>query len=286
MNIPLSRAYFQNTGAGLGLLSGWPLLFLVGADNWRKFDQDFKLLITWEMLAAPLGIWQADRLWRKWNPSDGQSSMITKGVNLGLLNTWGLYSIITDIPSGNYENWLRIGFPLSFAGGLAGGYMTHKYVSKKNYSGGDALFVSSGMAVGFFTYAELLILADIDNYRSSMAILLTAVNGGAFIADKLVNSINLTKVEAKIITLGAFASYLAWSGTALILGFDLNSDLARVIDIGAVLGGWYFTYSGIARNKSIQTGILKSTKSALTLRPVIIRNYNKFFPGLQFTYSL
>jgi len=286
MHIPFGRAYFQNSGASLGLLSGLPLVMLIGTENWIDFDEDLKILTAWEMAAVPLGIWQADRLWRKWNLSDGQSSMVAKGVNLGLFNTWGLYTIITDIPENNTENWLRLGVPLSYAGGLAGGYLTHRYVSQKNYSRGDALFVTSGSAVGFFTFIELMILIDREDYRTNMSALLLTINGGALIADKLVSSINLTSGEAKIITLGAFASYLAWNGTALIINFDQSSDLARILDISAVLGGWYFTYAGFAKNKTGQTSLIKSHKSRLRLKPIVLTNYNKIIPGLQLTFSL
>lgn len=282
LNLPLGRAFFQNTGAGLGLISIYPLMAMVGFENWFEFDPDFKIGLTYEMITAPVGIWYADRLYRKWNPSDGQASMITQGTGLGALNAWGLYSILTDIPDRPGENWLRIGLPLTYAGGLTGGYLIHKYVEDKSYSRGDAFFVSTGALIGALTYLELLVLLELDTYRSNMFAILASVNGFSWWADHLVGSVNLTMGDARIIALGSVASYMAWVGTALLLDVDYASDFSRLMDITALVGGWYFTFTKTANKTNYKVTREPDSRFSTAIRPTLIRSGNKWAPGFQF----
>ncbi len=281
IDIPMGRAFFQNTGAELGLLSGYSLMALVGFERWDDFDPDAKIFLTYEMVAAPVGIWQADRLFRKWNPTNGQASMISQSVALGAFNAWGLYSLITDIPDDPSENWLRVGIPFTYAGALASAYCVHQYVHDKSYSRGDASFVLSGAAVGLFSCFEFLRLFEFDTYRSNMLTALVCVNGFTWFANRLTKSVDLTLSNSRIISLGTLASYLAWSGSALILDVDYGSDAARVMDLVSVIGGWYLTYTKTA--KRIKSSDSSSKESSFTVNwsPTLLNTGKTWVLGMQ-----
>lgn len=281
LDLPLGRAFFQNTGAGLGLISIYPLVAMVGFENWDSFDPGFKLGLTYEMITTPLGIWYADRLYQKWKPSDGQAVMITQGTKLSALNTWGLYTLITDIPDKSLVTWLRFGLPLTYAGGLAGGYLIHKYVEDKSYSRGDAFFVSTGAMIGAFTYLELLALFKMDTYRSNMFAILVSVNGFSWWADYLTKSVDLTMGNTTIIALGSLASYMTWVGTALLTGVDYTSNFARLMDITAVVGGWYFTFAKIGNKTNDRVSQRSIPRFSAAIRPTLVRSGNTFGPGFQ-----
>ena len=254
MDIPFGRAIFQNTGGGLGMFGAYTLIPIIGFENWYDFDPDAKLFLTIEMIAAPLGIWQADKIYRNWNPSDGQAALITGSTGLGAFNTWGLYTFLTDIPEefDDIENWLRLGIPLTYGGALASAYYTNRYVQSRNYTRGDANFVSSGVGLGLFYWLELSALLEPDTYRGNILLGLATINGAVFLSDYLVQSVDMTQGDASIIGLGSGASWLAWQGFALLTSMDTEDDIFRLVDLAAVSAGWYFTFKTVSKKRFVQ----------------------------------
>ncbi len=89
MDLPIGRSYLQYAGASLGLFSIAPIVSLIGLNNWKEFDPDYKIALTYTMVSVPYGALLADRAYSKWNLSNGQSFLISLGINLGTLNTVG-----------------------------------------------------------------------------------------------------------------------------------------------------------------------------------------------------
>lgn len=283
MDIPYGRAYAQNYGSGLGTSSVYPLMALVGFDNWADFDPDGKIMLTYMMVAAPIGIYQMDKLYRKWKPSDGQTQMIIGGSTLGAFNTWGVYSILTDIPDNPTDTWARVGVPLTYAGALAGGYYTHKYVMNKSYTRGDAFFVNIGSGLGMFTWLELMGLLEVNSYREVMLTALTTINAYTFLSDKLSQNIDMTVGDAGIVGLGTVAGYLTWLGIAMISDFDYSSDGARLMDIAAANAGFYFTYKAVSKRHQVSTSAKDQSDLRFSMAPTILANSGRYTPGMNFT---
>ncbi len=282
MDISYGRALSQNYGASLGIASVYPLIALVGFENWADMDPDGKITLTYMMVGAPIGIWQADRLYRKWNPTNGQTQMITGGSGLAGFNTWGLYSLITDIPDELNETWLRVGIPLTYAGTLAGGYYTHKYVMNKPYTRGDASFVSIGTIVGLLSWFELSFALNLEEYREIMLLGLATVNGYTYLSDRLIQNVDLTTGDAGLVALGSAAGYLTWVGIALLADLDYENDGARFIDVASVTAGFYFTYKAVSKRR-IVTASNESRRFNLSFQPTVIHNADRLSPGLNMT---
>ncbi len=282
MEIPYGRAYAQHYGGVLGMYSLLPLMALTGFENWYDFDPDGKITSAYLMAAAPLGIYQMDKLYRKWRPSDGQTQMIIGGSGLAGFNTWGLYSLITDIPDDLSDTWLRVGIPLTYAGTLAGGYFTHKYVMDKSYTRGDALFTSLGTALGMFTWMELLVMLEMEGYRENMLLALTTINAYSYFADKMTHEVDLTVGDAGIVGLGTAAGFLTWVGIALITDIDSEGDGARLMDIAAANAGFYFTYKAVSKRHT-ETSMKEESNIRLSMLPTILSDANRYIPGMNLT---
>lgn len=282
MDLPYARSTFQNTGTALGFTSAYPLVAMIGFDNWARFDPDGKVFVTYQMLAVPTAIWWADRLYRRWEPSNGQATVISRGVSLGAFNTWGLYAILTDFPSiKNWETWIRINSILTYAGSLASGYYTYRFVRNRSYSQGDALFITGGSLLGAITYFELLALLEFDGFRTNMLAIMSTVNGYSYLADRMVKDVDLSFGDARMIGLGTLAGYLTWAGLALILDMDYSSDMARLLDLAAIHAGWYLTYNRILRKHRLNPGKVQQDAFAVQVNPSLIPYGKRWVPALQ-----
>ena len=109
MDLPLGRSYLQFAGANLGFYSIVPIVSLIGLDNWNNFDPKGKVALTYSMFSVPYGAITADRFYNKWKLSNGQSYLISLGINLGALNTIGLIQQTdwTEWVDRNPENFAR-----------------------------------------------------------------------------------------------------------------------------------------------------------------------------------
>ena len=90
MDLPLGRSYLQYAGANLGFFSILPLTSIIGIENWSEIDPEGKGSTLYSMISVPYGVITADRLYKKWGLNNGQSYLVSLGVNLGILNTVGL----------------------------------------------------------------------------------------------------------------------------------------------------------------------------------------------------
>ena len=146
MDLPIGRSYLQYAGASLGFFSIAPIVSFVGLDNWKEFDPDSKIALTYTMVSVPYGALLADRAYSKWNLSNGQSFLISLGINLGTLNTVGAIQQ-TDWDrwsKDNPENFARWTTSLVYAGALLGGkYAKDIALKSPSISEGDVAFLNT-----------------------------------------------------------------------------------------------------------------------------------------------
>lgn len=131
MDIPRARATFQNTGSLAAMASIYPLMGLVGFDRWKELDPDGKLTVSYLMVSIPLGIIWSDRLYRRWQPSDGQASALVSAGLAASFNAVVGQILLTDDMDDVGEDWLRLNSLLVSGGFLGGGYLGWKYLGRR-----------------------------------------------------------------------------------------------------------------------------------------------------------
>ena len=284
MDLPLGRSYLQFAGANLGFYSIIPIVSLVGLDNWNNFDPKGKVALTYSMFSIPYGVITADRLYKKWKLSNGQSYLISLGINLGALNTIGLIQQTewVEWADRNPENFARWVSSLTYGGAIAGAYLAKNVALKSSsVTEGDVGFLNLSLSIGYMNSLLLGYLIDIDNYKAQTLLTLAGVNGFLYLGNKLnKNYGSLTQGQEKIVALGVGASYLTWIGCAFITGVDYTSRSSRIYDIASITAGWYFSRKSI----SSQTSKVGHTKDldryTFSLTPTFINQNNSLSPGV------
>lgn len=149
--------------------------------------------------------------------------------------------------------------------------MPGRDVQARNYTRGDANFVSSGVGLGLFYWLELSALLEPDTYRGNILLGLATINGGVFLADRLVQTVDMTQGDASIIMLGSGASWLAWQGVALLASIETEDDIYRLIDLATVSAGWYFTFKTLSKKRYVQ-GVKQTNPWTFSMNPSFIHH--------------
>jgi len=288
MDLPLGRSYMQYAGASLGFFSILPLTSIIGIENWSEIDPDGKVSTVYSMVSVPYGVITADRLYKKWDLNNGQSYLVSLGVNLGILNTVGLIQQTewAEWAEKNPENFWRWTSSLTYSGALLGGYLAKNMAIKtSSITEGDVGFLNASMNLGIFNSFLLGSLIDFDNYKSQTLLTMAGVNGFLYLGSHLNKSYgSLSQGQEKIVILGMAASYLAWIGCALVTDFDYASDAARVLDMASLTGGWYFSRRSLKKeNSGLGHNDHGSVKSLISFYPQLVRQNNLLVPGIGFS---
>ena len=288
MDLPLGRSYMQYAGANLGFFSILPLTSIIGIENWREIDPDGKVSMLYSMVSVPYGVITADRLYKKWGLNNGQSYLVSLGVNLGILNTVGLIQQTdwVEWAEKNPENFWRWTSSLTYSGALLGGYLA-KNMAIKNASitEGDVGYLNMSMGLGLVNSILLGSLVDFDSYKTQTLLTMAGVNGFLFLGNQLNKSFgSLSQGQEKIVGLGMAASYLAWIGCALIADVDYTKKSARILDMASLTGGWYFSRKSLKKeNNEFGYKDHGSDKYLVSFYPQLVRQDDLLVPGLSFS---
>ena len=274
MDLPIGRSYMQYTGANLGFFSILPITSLIGIENWSKIDPNLKLSTLYSMLSVPYGVITADRLYNKWQLNNGQSYLISLGVNLGMLNTIGILQQTEwiDWAEKNPENFWRWTSSLTYSGALLGGYLAkNSALRNPSISGGDVGFLNTSMSLGIFNSFLLGSLIDFDNYKTQTLVSMAGLNGFLFLGNHLNKKFgSMSQGQEKIVLLGMASSYLVWIGCGLLGDIDYTSDAARVLDMASVTGGWYLSRKSLNNQKSAMSfNKNEPEKLSLAIQPTL-----------------
>ena len=284
MDLPIGRSYLQFAGANLGFYSIVPIVSLIGLDNWNNFDPKGKVALTYSMFSVPYGVITADRLYNKWKLSNGQSYLISLGINLGALNTIGLIQQTewVEWADRNPENFARWVTSLTYGGAIAGAYLAKNVaLNSSSITEGDVGFLNLSLSIGYMNSLLLGYLVDIDNYKAQTLLTMAGVNGFLYLGNKLnKNYGSLTQGQEKIVALGVGASYLTWIGCAFITGVDYTSRSSRIYDIASITAGWYFSRKAIS-NQASEVGYSSTLERySFSLRPTLVSQNNSLSPGV------
>ena len=277
MDIPRGRATFQNAGSVLGLASIYPLVMLVGFDNWISFDPDFKIGLTYMMAAVPAGIMLGDRLYRGWQPTDGQALAV---IGAGVLSTFHALAaqlLVTPVAPEITENWLRLNSLLVYGGYLGGSYLGWRFISHETLTTGDASFLALGSALGLLTGSRLISITEA-SYKPAIITMLLSLDAVTYAAYRLGKGYDLTVGETAIVGLGSFAGYAAYRGLTLVVGMDQSGKGLMVGDIISYLAGGYLTFRLINPLNELSAGQRGSLQFSLS--PGLWRVDRRLVPGL------
>ena len=288
MDLPLGRSYLQFAGANLGFYSIIPIISMIGLENWGEFDPDGKIALGYTMFSVPYGAILADKTYTKWKLSNGQSFLISLGINLGALNTIGVIQQTDwfDWFEKNPENFARWTTSLVYAGALAGGKLA-KNIALNNslITEGDVAFLNLSMGLGYLNSLLLGYAMDINHYKDQTMLTMAGVNGFLYLADRLNKKYgSLTQGQEKIVGLGAGSAYLAWVGTALITGIDYGERSSRFFDVASITAGWYFSRKNISSDVSSGNSFIKNDM-ALTINPTLLPQNKTLAPGVSINFT-
>ena len=288
MDLPLGRSYLQFAGANLGFYSIIPIISMIGLENWGEFDPDGKIALGYTMFSVPYGAILADKTYTKWKLSNGQSFLISLGINLGALNTIGVIQQTDwfDWSQKNPENFARWTTSLVYAGALVGGKVA-KEIALKNSSitEGDVAFLNLSMGLGYLNSLLLGYAVDINHYKDQTMLTMVGINSFLYLADRLNKKYgSLTQGQEKIVGLGAGSAYLAWVGTALITGIDYGKRSSRFLDVASITAGWYFSRKNISSDVSSGNSFIKNDM-ALTINPTLLPQNKTLAPGVSINFT-
>ncbi|MDG1224243.1 MAG: hypothetical protein P8O00_06660 [Candidatus Marinimicrobia bacterium] len=288
MDLPLGRSYLQFAGANLGFYSIIPIISMIGLENWGEFDPDGKIALGYTMFSVPYGAILADKTYKKWKLSNGQSFLISLGINLGALNTIGVIQQTDwlDWFEKNPENFARWTTSLVYAGALAGGKLAKNIaLNNSSITEGDVAFLNLSMGLGYLNSLLLGYAMDINHYKDQTMLTIAGVNGFLYLADRLNKKYgSLTQGQEKIVGLGAGSAYLAWVGTALITGIDYGERSSRFLDVASITAGWYFSRKNISSDVSSESSFIKNDM-ALTINPTLLPQNKTLAPGVSINFT-
>ncbi|MCF7797345.1 MAG: hypothetical protein K9N11_03535 [Lentisphaeria bacterium] len=279
LDLPQSRVAVARTGALLGTYSTLVLTSMVGFDRWFEFDDDGKLMVTYAMIAAPLGLKFADRLYQKWQPSNGLAQLMSTNTFIGAYNGFTTYNLLSRNPDDleHYEAYNRGIFTFSYGGALLGFWGTQQLLNQDDVTGGDAIFYASGSLAGAFTAQRLITYFDIDYYKDVLALSTLLVDGGMYATYHLGRHVNLSRGDAAIIVLGGGAGYSLLRGAAYLLD-EMDAEIIPLLDIVALLGGGYGAFRYLVNAPDFRSGVLDQTD--IRIYPTLLTMGEKSQTGL------
>ncbi len=247
MDLPQGRANFLYGGTIVGKGSSFVLPALVGFENWDNFDKEWKILRTISMLLTPAGTYFGNKLYKKWNPTDGQALATTNKLFLGAYNGFAIHSLLSKEPENSEysDNFMRGRVLSIFGGSLLEGYLSYKYLFQdEQITRGDAYFNFLGATYGFlssFTYADLL---GVDGYKEVIATLAIGTNLGYYSFNAFNKGKDLTIKETGIIGLGGLSGVGFTAGIGFLADIDEVEYFKTVCPIG-LIGGSIIAYKMI-----------------------------------------
>ncbi|MCF7801776.1 MAG: hypothetical protein K9N34_07130 [Candidatus Marinimicrobia bacterium] len=261
LDLPQARVAFAGTGALMGTYSTLVLTSMVGFERWFEFDDDGKIMLTYAMVAAPLGLKFADRLYQKWQPSDGLAQLMSTNLFIGAYNGFTAYSLLSKNPDDleNYEAFNRGIFTFSYGGALLGFWGTQRLLNQDDITEGDAIFYGTGSIAGAFTAQRLITYFEIDYYKDALALSALLVDGGMYTAYQLGKHVNLSRGDAAIIALGGGAGYSLLRGTAYLLD-EMDAEIMPLLDIVALVGGGYGAFRYLVNAPDFRSDVLDNSK--------------------------
>jgi len=287
IDISLGRGSFIETGSTISMASLIPIHAAVGPGNWNDFDPHLRGALSYLMVAAPVGMIQGNKLFNRWQPTDGQAAVIRYGTALGAINGLATYFFLNGDRDNNSEtsvnNSYRALAGLGYGGTLAGLHYSHEYFGRKPYTTGDALMIREASSLGVYIAGRLLSTAELQSVRLNVLVGMALLDGFSIWGDHLVEGVDFTEGDAVIVAMGTLAANGVWRGLSLLAGGDINSTVSGSMDIATSFVGFYTTYQSVkARRLELGYPDRREQKINFKSRPTILGNFHEPVPGMSF----
>lgn len=279
IDLPVGRAQMQISGGAMGMLSAYPLIAGIGFERYfEDIDPRGKKTLTYLMVAAPAGALLGDRIYKKYAPSDGLVGVSIMMGALGAANGMLAHLLVTDLDGDNINSWLRVNSLLTYGSTLGGAYMGLNIFGDEQLTRGDALLMTFASMLGALSTLQLAGTLETKK-NPTILLMMLGVNGGAWIGHKMIEGVDYTSGEVRIISFGALAGDAVVRGLYLATNAKQNSKLASYLEIVSRIAGGYFTARMIdARPESRLSYREKSFK--MELHPTLLPTANGLTPGL------
>jgi len=285
MDLSLGRVSFIEKGASMALLSFFPLQATIGIKNWFDFDPHFRIGLGYMMAVTPIGAYYGNRLFERWQPSDGQAVLINFGSGLAALNGIALHRILLgtlDVDSEREFNLsYRLFAALGYGGAIAGTYYSHELLKDKSLSVGDAYLVQGSTVLGAYVAVQTIAIADIRNEKAVILTGVSIINAFAWQGVQSVSEVDFTEGDAAIIALGTVAANGIWRGLNIMVDMGLSSDIESAVDIATSLIGYYSTYRSVKSRRLSNKEAGDSTNPlGFKFSPTLLGRIDDVVPGM------
>jgi hypothetical protein len=293
-----SRAQMIRLGSLLGLRYGF------GAST--IFDLDKNDRNAWElavMSAIPIGAYMGDRLFKRWQPSHGQSWTLTLGAGVGAFTTMQLHNIFDEMPEEpdcpanmdwdewenndeyrswekKYDKWRRLNTIIELAGYPVGMYLVRHFWREKSHSVGDAVMLTQGAISGSFYGVMLarLLGADFDNPKWQL-FPVTGMTLGAVLMDKYIAGYDYTLGQGVVSTLGTISGISFMAGLSVITEIKDEKVMSALMIAGGI-SGLYLTNKIFNFKKEKSPAALKEDLSLMVAPSIQVdREKGRTIPG-------
>ena len=158
MELPYGRWQFQSGGAALGGFSLFPLVTMVGIENWADFDKSGKISMLYIMSMIPFGVIQADKKYNEWSLTNGQASVISGSIPWGFANALGALTLAYGESWPDNAVMNRLNALALYGASYSAPFLAKKYIQNKSYTEDDASFIRFSMGLGVFNAVSTIAL--------------------------------------------------------------------------------------------------------------------------------
>ena len=282
MELPYGRWQFQSGGAALGGFSLFPLVTMVGIENWADFDKSGKISTLYIMSMIPFGVIQADKKYNEWSLTNGQASVISGSIPWGFANALGALTLAYGDSWPDNAVMNRFNALALYGASYGAPFLAKKYIQNKSYTEDDASFIRFSMGLGVFNAVSTIALFEKDNIRAGVALMLGITNGFGYLANSLIEDRDLKKGDSRIIALGTGAALILRTGFGILFK-ENSSKLGLLLTMASVNAGWFFTLNKIMDENYKNAYRFKDKKNTIfSLHPIIMNQLNTPIPGMRF----
>lgn len=263
MEIPHSRSQMMRLGSLIGLRYGFGIN--------TCFDlMDEGRTWAWILMASvPVGTYVGDLLYKRWQPTNGESWVLSLGSEMAGYTIRELHQMLVPMrrdpkepiydPESeeyqqwekeyaeweveqsrwekDYKKWLKPHTVLDMVGYPLGLYLTRRYFLDNNYTFGDALMLIQGRALGL-TYglmtAEMLAM-DFDKEAYRIFPLIGSF-GGVLFYDRFIDGYDYTFGHSILSFLGTGSGMAFMGGCAVIFEIENRKVLESMVMAGGIAG--------------------------------------------------
>ena len=319
MEIGHARAQMMRAGSVIGFHIGSSVSELLGlwdiekTNDYGYEEQNTRAALSVLMLSVPAGIYAGDYLYKKLQPTHGQSWALSLWSSIGLYTLNQAHQLFDKRPDHNdycsenneyyycnlteqqyielekdedaWEKRHAVTTLLAYPMGIWAG---QHFYGDKQYSFGDALMLSQGALLGM-TYGFMLTdLVQMDMEGNAPRVISTAgIIGGTVLMDKYIQNVDYSFGNSFLMALGTGTGILFNMGIAAILEVN-RAEAMEVLVMTGGAAGFYFTSTIIDPEK--ENDITQSNhQPQFSIMPTLISDPGKnlsqsqdLVPGLRF----